>query len=115
MLPHVRRERLEYPTDLGHRLPLRTFHRPDDTQRLGFTKGRIQFAATARNISIGLKIMSRESGFGAGNAGLNACASGLAHQPFSEWNNIDRPPLFETHQDCRCPAAKMELPNWQAR
>jgi hypothetical protein len=29
---------------------------------------------------------------------LNPYASGLAHQPFSEWNNIDRPPLFETHQ-----------------
>jgi hypothetical protein len=68
--------------------------------------------------------MSRESGFGAVsndqfkralNAGLNPCASGVAHQPFFGWNNIGRPPLFETHQDCTCPAAKMELPNWQAR
>ena len=54
---------LKTPADLGHRLPLRTFHRADDTQGFGFTKGQIQLAATARNTSIRLKIMSRESGF----------------------------------------------------
>jgi len=57
---------LKNPADLWHRLPLRTFHHPDDTQGFGFTKGQIQFAATARNTSIRLKIMSCESGFGGG-------------------------------------------------